>query len=376
MLTAGCGWSRYVVTARDRTARSRSPALQAKDDDMRDATTSGRHRFGRIATAMVIAWCAALPLLLLAQSTPPPLTLVSTAWTPFTNDPGRPRFALDLIEAALGRFGMTAKTTIVSPAEFTRSLLQGGFDGSGAAWKDAERERSLIFSEPYLENRLILVGRRGADVSAGTLGDLKGKRIAIVEGYSYGEAIEKAGPVIVRSSGEEDSLARLLAGSVDYTLMDELVIEYIVNNYPKESEARLQLGARALITRELFFAVRRVRADAEAIVARFNAQLRGMIVDRTYHRLLQVTWIRADVTGDGVPEYVPLNDHPGPTEPRRAYSLFSAPPPTSFAPPKTGFYVGGSLYSDWATVPDRYKAINSTEPDPRRSTGTIFTFRW
>ena len=107
---------------------------------------------------------AAGSVVLSAQT--PPLTLVSTAWSPFTNEPGQPRFALDLVEAALGRFGVNAKTTIVSAAEFTPSLLGGRFDGSAAAWKDPERERALIFSQPYLENRLVLVGRHGADVSA------------------------------------------------------------------------------------------------------------------------------------------------------------------------------------------------------------------
>src|SRR5262245_40009049 len=94
------------------------------------------------------------------------LHLVSTAWPPFTNDPGQPRFALDLVEAALGRFGMSAKTTIVEAAKFTPSLVGGQFDGSAAAWKDAEREKALVFSQPYLENRLVLVGRTGTSVSA------------------------------------------------------------------------------------------------------------------------------------------------------------------------------------------------------------------
>ena len=153
----------------------------------------------------------------------------------------------------------------------------GAVVGSGAAWKDAEREQALIFSQAYLENRLILVGRHGADVSAASLADLKGKRVAVVGGYSYGDAIDAAGLTIVRSSSEEDSLARLLEGAVDYTLMDELVVQYIVSNHPKESATRLQLGVKPLVIRELYFAVRRLRADAESIVSRFNPQRRGMI---------------------------------------------------------------------------------------------------
>src|SRR4051794_28840964 len=156
-----------------------------------------------------------------------PLRFVSTAWPPFTNEAGQPRFALDLVESALGRIGHSATTTIVEPARFTSALLSNGYDGSAAAWKDAERERLLLYSQPYLENRLILVGRGGEDVSASVLTQLKGKRIALVDGYSYGEAIDKSGTILVRSSSEEDSLALLLGNKADYVLMDELVVQYI-----------------------------------------------------------------------------------------------------------------------------------------------------
>ena len=139
---------------------------------------------------LLLVALAAAPALLIAQS--PPLSLVSTAWTPFTNDVGHPRFALNLAEAALGRIGANSKTTIVSATDFTTALLEGRFDGSAAAWKDAQREQALVFSQPYLENRLVLVGRRGADVSAKTLPVLAGRRIALVGGYAYGDAIELA----------------------------------------------------------------------------------------------------------------------------------------------------------------------------------------
>jgi len=202
--------------------------------------------------------------------------------------------------------------------------------------------------------------------------------VAIVEGYSYGDTIDAAGPAFVRSRSEEDSLTRLLNGGVDYTLMDELVVQYIVSNYPKESGTKLQIGSTSLLTRELYFAVRRSRADAAQIIARFNAQITGMIADRTYHRLLHVDWIRADINGDGVPEYVPLNDRPGPSEPEHVYSIFADPKPAAPAqtPTKPGFYVGGNIYSDWASVPDSYKEVNSQQPDPRRASGTIFRFSW
>jgi polar amino acid transport system substrate-binding protein len=336
-------------------------------------TPRGTRRIG--ATIATLAWASGAALLLSAQSAP--LTLVSTAWPPFTNAPGQPRFALDLVEAALGRIGVSARTAIVSAAEFTPALLGDRFDGSAAAWKDPDREQVLVFSQPYLENRLVLVGRHGSDVSAKSMADLRGKRVAIVEGYSYGDALDGVGPAFVRFGSEEDGLSRLLKGDVEYTLMDELVIQYIVSNYPQESGTRLAIGTTPLVRRELYLAIRRTRPDATAIVAGFNAQLRGMIADGTYHRLLHVDWIRADINDDGIPEYVPRSDRPGAAEPQRVYTLFSTPSTTVSEPEiKPGFYVGGNIYSDWASVPENYKAGNTQQPDPRRSTASIFKFTW
>jgi polar amino acid transport system substrate-binding protein len=330
-----------------------------------------RPRIGKVIALMSLAGL----VIVSAQTTT--LHLVSTAWSPFTNEPGKPRFALDLIEAALGRMGISSTTAIVTAPEFTASLLSGRFDGSAAAWKDQERERLLLFSQPYLENRLILAGRHGGDVTATTFASLAGKRIAIVEGYSYGEAIETAGPAFVRTHTDEESLSQLLNGTVDYTLMDELVVRYITSNYPKEAQSRLQFGSTPLVVRPLYFAVRKDLPDAESIVGRFNAQIRGMIADRTYHRLLHVDWINADVDGDGIAEYVPSSDRLGTVEPQGAYSIATSTPEAGRQPEPTQrrFYVGGNLYSDWASIPQPYK-IESSGWYPGRSTASIFTFKW
>jgi polar amino acid transport system substrate-binding protein len=335
------------------------------------------HPLGVRGAAVVLV--ASLFAVLIASAQSAPLAFVSTAWPPFTSPPGQPRFALDLVEAALGRFGVTSKTAIVSAAQFTPSLIGGRYDGSAAAWKDAQREGALLYSQPYLENRLVLIGRHGANVAAKTLGDLKGKRVAVVDGYAYGDTIDSSGPMWVRSTSEEDSVARLLNSSVEYTLIDELVVQYLVSNYPKESSSRLQIGSTPLVRRELYLAIRRSRPDAQSLIQRFNAQLRGMIADGTYHRLLHVEWIRADVNGDGVPEYVAASTRPGPAEPKaeQSYTLFSTSTPAATRTDrKTGFYIGGNIYSDWASVPSNYKTSNSAAPDPRGSTASIFTFKW
>ncbi len=321
-------------------------------------------------TTVIVLSCLAGSLSLSAQTSS--IKLVSSARPPFTNVAGQPRFALDLIETALNRVGIRAETTIVPPADYTTSLLTGAYDGSASAWKDDEREKVLLFSDPYIENRMVLVGRRGTNVSARNLSDLKGKTVAIVGGFSYGDEIDQSGPVFVRSASEEDSLTRLLQGSVDYTLMDELVVDVIAGTYAKEAAAKLQLGSKPILTRPMHLAIRRTRPDAARIIAEFNARIREMIADKTYHKLLHQEWIRADVNGDGVPEFVPVSDEAGQAEPKQAYSLFSTAGPEVEI--KTGYFIGGNVYEDWDSVPDSYK--RSRPAAPERSTASIFTFKW
>jgi polar amino acid transport system substrate-binding protein len=338
-------------------------------------TKTRSHRSpGRAVTALTAA-VIALGIHAVAQT--PQLLLVSNPWPPFTGTDGKPHLALDLVEEATKRFNVSFKTSFVAAGDYSTALMSGRFDGSAAAWKDPDRERLFVYSQPYLENRLMLVGRKGADVSAPTLSALKGRKIAIVSGYSYGNEIEGTGPVFTRSQSEEDSLRRVLDASVEYALMDELVVAYIIERYPKEAQQRLQVGATSLVMRPLHFIVRRNRPDAQSIIDQFNAQLKAMIVDRTYHRLLQVHWIRADVDGDGIAEYVPDNDRPGSTQPKTAYSLFSSTIPiTSSEESSQRFYLGGNVYSSWAAVPETYRQGESQQPDPRRSTTTLFTFSW
>ena len=109
---------------------------------MRFSNLRSRQSSHTLGATVLLLSLAAWAVVVSAQTTE--LRLVSTAWSPFTNEPGQPRFALDLVEAGLGRVGIKTSTTIVDAAQFTSSLLSGNFDGSAAAWKDAERERTLL----------------------------------------------------------------------------------------------------------------------------------------------------------------------------------------------------------------------------------------
>jgi polar amino acid transport system substrate-binding protein len=329
----------------------------------------------RVVFVLAVMAVGAFPMKGTAQKRQ--LQLASTPWSPFTNAPGQARFAIDLVHAALERIGISADTTIVPDGALTPALLAGRFDGSAALWRDAERELKLVYSQPYLENRLVLVGRRGTDVSAATLAALPGKRIALVEGYSYGEALKSTGgPAYVVARSVEESLQKVLAGEADYTLMDELVVQYLLKNYSDEVRARLALGSVALLVRPLHFAVRRDLPDAQSIIDRFDTERRRMIADRSYHRLLQLEWLDADVDGDGRTESIPSSDRAGLNPPDHLYELFKASEPLSKPAPTGRFYLGGQVYEGWNNVPDRFKVGEPSRSAVGGTTYPVFSFKW
>lgn len=341
-----------------------------------------RSRFDVLFRALVVVATGLLATGATAQTAqtttkPAALHLGSTPWSPFTNASGKPRYAIDLVEAALRRLGISSETAIVPEGALTAALLEGRFDGSPALWRDPEREAKLVYSKPYLENRLVLVARRGDDVSAPALPALAGKRIALVDGYAYGDALQvPRGPTYVAASTVEQSLEKVLAGDADYVLMDELVVQYLLTNYPEEVKTRLAIGTEPLLVRTLHFALRRSVIGAESIVARFDAEMTKMIADRSYQLLLRVGWMEADVDGDGRTELVPASDQAGETPPARRYELVTvtASKPQPEAPKR--FFLGGQVYEGWTNVPEKYKVMDTNRTPWGSQVAPIFSFEW
>ncbi len=331
-------------------------------------TPAGR----RVLRAMV--WLTMLPLLAMAAE-PGELHLASDTWPPFTDGPEGQRVAIDLVMTALDRADISASTAIVSWKEVEAGIRSGTFDGSAAMWRTEKREQELVFSEPYLENRLVLVGRKGSDVAATRMSDLAGKRVAAVGRYAYGDVIEKgAGIYFISGRDDQDDLDKLLAGDVDYMLVDELVARYLLAYQPDEAVAKLEIGTTPLARRTLHLAVRRDVPGAEQMIGAFNHEIRGMLADGTYAEVLKVGWILVDVNGDGLDELVTLGDVIGQAPPGTVYDVFGKEPETP--PEKQRIFVAGSVYEGWDAIPDRYKGpAGPTEPTFKHGT-TVFTLKF
>lgn len=301
--------------------------------------------------------------------------LASSPWPPYVDTAEDARAALDLVATALARAGYIADNQIAALDSLVEGLKSEKYDGSAALWQSEERKQFLLYSNAYLENRMMLVGRAGSDVQASSFSQLQGKKIGLVQDYAYGPEVDDAKePLFVRGASTETNLRALLHGELDYVLADALVVHQLAQHHPQQVREKLAVGNKPLLTRSLHLALRKSFPDAARVIAAFNQQLSKMLSDGSYHTALHVDWIHADIDGDGILELVAAGDQLGMDPPSAGYR------PVSSAPEGSGsdgprFVVKGVAYDSWQAVPGDYKtAVNTPGDKPAALRASVFEF--
>ena len=292
------------------------------------------------------------------------MQLASDSWPPFTSDYGGKAYSTELVSEALKRIDYSDETTYINFESVIPGIQDGMFDGSAALWRTEEREEFILFSDPYLQNKLLLVGQKGADVSATSLSELSEKRIGVVGTYAYGEEVDYATEVVfISGRSDQENLEKLLAGELDYILIDELIIQYELTYHSEEVEENLEVGELPLFTKSLHFGLSKSYPNAEEIMKQFNNAIFEMISDGTYNEILELNWITADVDGDGIEEYIHGSGAAGVERPKSSYDILfeeSRKNPTSAS---DRYYINGQMYNGWQSVPAEYRAPVNTDPN-------------
>ncbi|MCK5765837.1 MAG: amino acid ABC transporter substrate-binding protein, partial [Bacteroidales bacterium] len=303
------------------------------------------------------------------------LKLASDIWPPFTNVEGEKAFALDLVREALARTGVKADFEILELNDIITGIDAGKYDGSAALWLNEDREKKYLFSEPYLQNQLVLVGQKGSDVSSISFADFDGKRIGIIEDYAYGIDINSDQVSLVTGKNDQQNLERLFSGHIDYMLVDALLIQYLLKYQVNDVSEHLEFGHAPILSKSLHFVISKDIEDADSIISKFNREIHKMIADGTYNKILELNWVRADIDGDGQMELILDGNAAGIAPPECAYCINSDQSLVKKSNKPDQYYVDGKLYSCWDNVPQEYKTeiIMSTQ-DPK-NTGIKLNFK-
>ncbi|MFW6381739.1 MAG: amino acid ABC transporter substrate-binding protein [Bacillota bacterium] len=156
----------------------------------------------------------------------------------FRNEEGEiDGFDIDLAKEAASRLGVDVEFKPVEWDGVLFSLKNGNID---VIWNGLtiteERAKKIDFTEPYLDNRQIIVVQKGSDIESKA--DLAGTIVGVQLGSSSVSAL-KSEPEVVDSleelrkfSNNMEALLDLRTGRIDAVVVDEIVGRYYIRQKP------------------------------------------------------------------------------------------------------------------------------------------------
>ena len=154
----------------------------------------------------------------------------------FRNDKGEiVGFDVDLAKEIFGRIGITPKFQAIDWSLKETELNNGNIDVifNGYTITDARKEK-VIFSDPYLDNRQIIITMATSDIK--TKADLAGKVVSVQKESSAYDAVTSDGDIVSKLKGGQlitfDSNLELFldleAGRSDAIVLDEVLAKYVL----------------------------------------------------------------------------------------------------------------------------------------------------
>ncbi len=216
------------------------------------------------------------------------ISIVSSQWSPYVDDSMPERgLSAELVATALKRKGYKSTLSLDSWQRALEGVRLGVYDASCAIWKTADRERDLLYSEPYLENKISFIKKKSLQLNYQQLGDLRGYMIGVVRDYAYGEEFVQSRDLIkIPAHHIVQNLKKLEAGTIELTLGDERALNYKLQQFfPKESTT-FEFVEPPLTYKNLYFAVSKANKSALKIISDFNQSIEEMKQDGSYYQIV------------------------------------------------------------------------------------------
>jgi polar amino acid transport system substrate-binding protein len=235
-----------------------------------------------------------LPLALLSSLLSPlahaqSISIVTSQWVPYVDYNQKDKgLAVELVTTALERKGYQPNISIDDWPRALEGLKLGLFDASCAVWKSTEREEELVFSEPYLRNKISFIKKKSLKLNYNRLGDLRGYLVGVVRDYAYGDEFLKSRDLIKVSSNHiVQNLIKLNEGKIDLTLGDERAVNHELNKFFPNGIAGFEFVDPPLVYKNLYFAVSKLNKSAKKIISDFNQSIKEMKKDGSYAKILK-----------------------------------------------------------------------------------------
>lgn len=212
-------------------------------------------------------------------------------------DSGNPPFMYEANGSATGLYPLLLRAVFrrmnvnleVKAYPWKRALSMGeaGQAGVGGIYKNAKRLEIYDYSDKIYTESLMVYVKKGGGLQFNTIGDLKGKEIGVIMGWSYGDDFDKAKDAGLFHAQEvttdSANLEKLIQGKVDYVIAIDIAADQIIRNMKAQNQIEKLPTPLAVNDTFLVFAK---SANQKALLDKFNQTLNAMKQDGTYNALV------------------------------------------------------------------------------------------
>jgi len=216
------------------------------------------------------------------------LTGVANDFPPFT-DPTHPKqgFSFEIARAAFESQGYTIETAFVPWARAEDGIKKGTYDFCPTFWINEERQKTILFSQPYAENNIRFIKPKGNPFEYTGLKSLEGLTVGVVRGYGYPEEFFKDPKFRTEEVNDfTTNVRKLLAGRIDLTLEDEIVARSTLLREAPELLEQIEFTSGSLTSEKLYVGCGLTHPEHQAIIESFNKGLEEIKQNGTYEAIL------------------------------------------------------------------------------------------
>lgn len=216
------------------------------------------------------------------------ITAVGDPWPPFL-DPNKANKGIitEIATAAYATQGYELEMSFVPWARAIAGVKNASFDLLLGTWHTEERTKFLMFSDPYLNNAIKFIKKKGNNYDYTGLDSLTGKSVGVVRGYGYGDELLTATNFKKpEAKNFISNIRKLTAGRIDLTLEDEIVAKAIIAKEEPELLDKIEFTQTDYSSNALHVTSGLANAKHKELIEAFNKGLAEIKKSGEYDRIL------------------------------------------------------------------------------------------
>jgi polar amino acid transport system substrate-binding protein len=131
---------------------------------------------------------------------------------------------VEIIETLFKKANISVELKFLPFKRAYETTKKGGIDGLFNFYKTEERLNFFDYTEPIIKNPLVFFVRKDSKIRYNKLEDLRGLKVGILRGYTYGTSFDKSRLFIQEATNSHESnFRKLMLGRINVYPCDKLV---------------------------------------------------------------------------------------------------------------------------------------------------------